>query len=111
MNFPQSDWGKSVTRTPRTKTTDNITGRESWADGTPATITAVVVRSTKAWMFDKEGQIEGGDAYLMGAYNLTINEGDLITDDSIKYYVKNLLTLPDTTNPLVKYANLFIWSD
>ena len=109
VNFLLSDWGRTVTRTPRTQGKDNVTGRETWTNGTPVSITALIVRPAKSWMFDEEGQIEGGDAYIMVGSTVTIAEGDLITVDSDKFYLKDLLVTPDATNTLAKYGNLFLW--
>jgi len=109
--FPLDDWGRDVTRIPRTQGIDNITGRESWTEGTPATIKAVVVRPAVDWMFDKDGQIEGGDAYIMVAPATTLAEGDLITVDSDKFYIRDLHATPDETNTIAWYANLFLYED
>ena len=40
--FGLDDFGVTVSRTPITKTTDNITGRENLSSGTPANITATM---------------------------------------------------------------------
>lgn len=108
-NYIQADWGVSVTHTPRTSTHDPITGDETFANGTPATITVVLVRKTVRWMFDKDGEIQGGDAYCFANSTLTINKDDLITYDGNTYQVMDRIVrkLPDGTT-FYTYCNLFI---
>lgn len=109
-NFPLSDFGRTVSRTPRTKSTDNITGRESWVTSSAVDITAVAIRIDKSWMFDETANIEGGDAYIMVKPDVTLSEGDLITFDGVVYWIRHLLTIYASDTAMFKYANLFIWS-
>jgi len=105
-----TDLGRTVSRTPITKTLNSITGREALASGKPVNITAVFLRSNTSWMFDKVLKIEGGDAYIMVTPATTLNEQDLITVDSITYEIKNLVTISPAGTDFFKYANLFIKS-
>lgn len=107
-NFPLADFGRTVVRTPITKTLDNITGRETLTKGTTANITAVALRINGKWMFDEAAKIEGGDAYIMVAPATTLNEQDLITFDSVTYEVKEIITIYAAGTAMFKYGNLFI---
>lgn len=79
INGPLADFGKSVTHTPITKTTSNVSGQETLTDGTPVAITAVFLLMHNKWYFDKEGLVEGGDAYLMAKPADNVRENDKIT--------------------------------
>ena len=107
---PIADIGRTVSRTPITKTEDNISGREALAEGTPVNITADFFRRERGWSWDKEGKIEGGDAFLYVGPLVTLNEQDLITVDGITYEVRNLITIKAASTAMYKYANLFIKS-
>ena len=107
-NFPLADLGRTVKHIPITKQINNITGEETLTEGTQTDITAIVMRINKKWTFDKEGKIEGGDAYIMTAPDVSISEQDRIIADGIKYTIKNLITIYVRDTPFFKYGNLFI---
>ena len=102
--------GRSVTRTPVTKTTSNVYGDETLTEGTPAAITGIFVKFDDKWMFDKQGKVEGGDAYLQVKDTVTVNTDDLITVDGETYRVSHVLTIYSDNNnstAMFKYCNLF----
>jgi len=106
---PLADFGKTVSRIPITKTTDNITGREILTQGTPVNITAVADRAQKPWMFDNAGKLEeGGDAFIMVAPSVTLNEQDYVSFDGITYEVRSLVTISPGGTAFFKHGNLFI---
>ena len=101
--------GRTVTHTPVTKTTSNIYGDETLTDGSAVSITAVFLKTEDKWMFDKQGKVEGGDAYLM-ADNGVVSVDDKITADSETYRIDDIKTVySDDSNStaLYDYCNLF----
>lgn len=104
--------GRSVTHTPVTKTIHNTSGAETLSEGTPVNIAAVFLRRQARWMFDKDGLIEGGDAYvLVNTSTATITKDDLITVNSREYRVNDtIIRYTDDSNStsVYQYCNLFL---
>lgn len=83
--------GCTVVRTPVTKTTTNSYGDEALAEGTAENINVYFTVYSDDWIFDKEGNIRGGNAYIMCKSDQTINLDDKITYGGIDYRVKNVI--------------------
>lgn len=103
-----SDIGVTVTRIPVTKNEDQMTGDETFVDGTSTTFTAYIVRKNQQWVFDKEGKIEGGDALLMCTTAKTINVDDKISYQGDTFRVQTVITRYAGTLPMFKTVNLFL---
>ena len=102
---------RTVSRTPITKTTDNITGAETLSEGTPGNISAVFLQRNDKWDPAREGLTEEADAYLMVKDSVTLNKDDLITVDTRKYRVHDIITRYTDSNQetaVYKYATLFL---
>ena len=80
--------GASVTRTPVSKTEDNITGDETLTDGTTETIIVSFKRIFQKWNFDKDGRLEGGDARMFCKAGQTINPNDKISFEGENFRVE-----------------------
>jgi hypothetical protein len=100
--------GKTVVRTPVTKTLSNTYGDETLSTGTNENIDVYFVRMKEDWMFNKEGEVEGGDAFMQTKYNQTINKNDIITYASEKYRVENVYELRVNGELVGKNCNLFL---
>jgi len=83
--------GTTVVRTPVTKTTSNSYGDETLTEGTAESINVYFTVYSDDWIYDKEGNIRGGNAYIMCKSTQTINLDDKITYQSIDYRVKNVI--------------------
>jgi len=103
-----NDAGTSVTRTPVTKTLSNTYGSETLTDGTDVTINAYFIRKDASWMFDKEGEIEGGNALMLVYYNVTVNKNDKIAYKSRTYRIKNVHSVAVEGETVFKRCNLFL---
>ncbi len=105
-------YGSDVIRTAVTKTTSNFTGDETLTNGSTAEIRAYIVRKARGWIFDKEGEIEGGDAQMLTKANQTINKNDLITWNNNTYRVQNVLNRDQIGGTVaLKNCNLFLIDD
>ena len=107
---PMEDLGRTVSRTPTTKTLDNITGREILASGTAANITAIVARVDTTWTQEEIAKLEGADGFIMVKPATTLNEHDLITFDSNTYEVHRLQTFYAAELAMFKYGTLILKS-
>lgn len=88
INSVLADHGVSVTRTPVTKTTDNLTGDIIRTEGTPATITMVFKNPTYTYDWQNVGEEKGTitEAFVKGSQ--TINKEDKLTWNSLNFRVK-----------------------
>ena len=107
---PLVDFGTTVSRTPTTKTTDNVTGRETLTSGTPVNITAIITLPDLSWTQDEVLKLEGTNGIIMTSATTTLNEHDLITFNSKTYEVVNLETIYAQTTAMFKHANLLLKS-
>ena len=81
------NFGKTLSRTPVTKTNSNISGQENLDSATAVNITGAFFRKEDAWSQDKEGLFQGADAILMVKTSVTINKNDLITYEDESYRI------------------------
>ena len=81
------NFSKTLSRTPVTKTTSNITGDETLTDGTPGNILGAFFRKEDEFVQDKIGLIQNADAVLLVKNAVTINKDDKLTYDSENYRV------------------------
>jgi len=100
-------FGKTVSRTPVTKTTSNIGGDETLTDGSAANITGAFFRKTDSWAQDKEGLFQGADAVLLVKSDVTVNKDDKLTYDSEDYRVDSVITRRLGTTVFYKMARCF----
>jgi len=118
VTFVKANWAdqiidrlaRTVTHIPVTKTTDNIYGNETLTDGSSVSISGVFLKIADKWMFDEQGKVEGGDAYLMVKDTVTISVDDKITVDSETYRIGDILKVySDESNSteLFQHCNLF----
>lgn len=87
---------KSVTRIPVTKTVDNISGSETYTEGTSTTINGVFFRQQDEWVQSKPGLLQGADAMILVDTDVTINRDDRIVYDGQTYQIQD--------EPVTRYA-------
>lgn len=102
-----ADLSRIVVRTPRTKTTSNVTGSPSYTNGTNENIYAIFTKRNKRYDYSKEGLIEMGDAFMQVKQDQTINKEDLITVDSEVYRVDEVLLRTPGGEKMFKSCVLF----
>jgi len=90
--------GRQVTHTPQTRVLSNISGQETFSDGTPATLKAYFMRTNQNWDFEKAGFLEKGNAVLLAKYADSVVKNSKITVDSQTYRVKEAYNVPGVFN-------------
>ena len=107
--------GRLVSHTPRTTTYDNVTGEESFTDGSSTNIKCHFFKMEQKWWFDKAARIEGGDAQLLSKVADNVQINDKITADGETYYIKDRIRVPgvfdsasDSPTFVYDYCNLFL---
>lgn len=78
---------KNLTYTPVTKTISNVSGDETFSDGTSSTIKGVFFRQEDVLEAKKQGLFNGADAVLLVKTSVTINYNDKITFDGEDYRI------------------------
>jgi len=101
------NFAKTLTYTPYTKSTSNVTGDESLTAGTTSTITGAFFRKEDNWVQDKPGLIQEADAVLLVKDGVTINKDDIITYDSEDYRVDKVIERRLGTVTFYHAAQLF----
>lgn len=110
-SFALDDFGRTVSRTPITKTTDAITGREILTSGSATDITATVAIGDIDFTQDEIAKLETvPSGVICVATGTTLNEQDLITVDSKTYEVQKIVTLKGGTTNILKKGYLLLKS-
>jgi len=112
MGYLLTELGSTVTRKTVTSTTSAAFGKRTNTYSSAASITANIQRKDTKWMFDEQGNIEGGNALMYCKYDQALNEGDLIVYGGNEYYIKNILQeRADGSNIVFKICNLFLYKN
>jgi hypothetical protein len=98
---------KTLSRTPVTKSTENISGDETLTEGSPADISGAFYRKEDGWDLKKPGLLQNADAVLLVKTDVTINKDDKITYDTENYRVQSVVTRRLGTTAFYKVARLF----
>lgn len=91
--------GRTITHTPVTTTTSNITGEETQVDGTPVSIRCYVMKTGQNFNYKEAGFIELGD--MVGLFkiadNVSINSKFTINGEV--FQVRESFDVPGVFNP------------
>ncbi|MHA1481854.1 MAG: hypothetical protein ACTSQA_00265 [Candidatus Heimdallarchaeaceae archaeon] len=91
--------GRTITHTPVTKTTSNITGEETLIDGTPVSIKCYVMKTNQSFNYKEAGFIELGD--MVGLFkiadNVSINSKFTVNGEV--FQAKESFDVPGVFNP------------
>lgn len=97
-----ADMTRTVSYQEVTKTVDPVTGDEILVYGTAADKGVVFFLEENRYLFDKEGLIEVGDAYIMSPLTFEPQRMDKFSIDGYTYLVKNV-TKRYVTNVAMHY--------
>lgn len=73
-----------------TRSQDAMTGEETTVFAAASDVEMIFFLEANRFIWDKEGLVEVGDAYVMAPTSVGIKRYDQITVDSQKYYVENV---------------------
>lgn len=102
-----SDFKRTVSYKIVTKTTDPMTGSETSSFGSANNVDVIFFLNENRWMFDKEGLLEMGDAYIMAPTSTGIARYDQFTVDGNTFYIENVIRRHVTSVAMVDYAVCF----
>lgn len=101
-----SDFARTVSYEVVTKTTD-FSGSETTSFATAANQSLIFFLQDNRFVFDKEGLLEVGDAYIIAPIALGIKRYDRITVDGDKYFIENVTRRVIAGVTIMDYAVLF----
>jgi hypothetical protein len=86
-----NDLGRTLSYKVVTKTIDPMTGSETSTFATASNVTAIFFLHENRYIFDTQGLVEVGDAYLLAPLATGIKRYDQFTVDGITYYIENVI--------------------
>lgn len=102
-----TDFGRSVSYQVVTKTTDPITGSEVSSFASAAAQTVIFFLEENRYIWDKEGLLQVGDAYVIATPSLGIKRYDQLAVDGVSYYIENVTRRLVLQTTMSDYATLF----
>jgi hypothetical protein len=85
-----SDFSRTLSYQVVTKTTDG-TGNETDTFATASNVSAVFFLEENRFIFDKQGLVEVGDAYILCATTVGIKRYDRFTISGEAFYIQNVI--------------------
>uniref|UniRef100_A0A6M3LAV6 Head-tail joining protein n=1 Tax=viral metagenome TaxID=1070528 RepID=A0A6M3LAV6_9ZZZZ len=108
-NHVFENFKKTLTRTPVTKTTSNITGNETLTDGTEDdTYEGILFKEGDTYNQEYVGLFKGADAILLIKTTQTLNKDDKIEYDGDIYRVLETESRYFNSTEFYKAARLFL---
>ncbi len=102
-----TNFSKTISRTPVTKTESNISGDETLTNGTPANISGAFFRKEDDHFVEHFGHLDNADAVILVLPSVTLNKDDKLTYDGEDYRVDKVVTRRLGTTEFYKFARCF----
>lgn len=102
------NFSKSLTYTPVTKTTDNVSSNETLTDGTDVTIKGAFFKKEDGYTYGKFGKLGNADAVILVKTNVTLNVDSKITYSSEVFRIEKVETRYIGPTAFYKVAQLFL---
>lgn len=102
-----TDMGRTVSYKVVTKTNNAETGTEVTTFAAAGDKTMIFFLEENRWVWDKEGLLEVGDAYIIAPIATGIKRYDQLTVDGDTYYIENVTRRTVLTTAMVDYGVLF----
>jgi hypothetical protein len=102
-----SDFSRIVSYKVNSKSVDSM-GNETDSFATATDYSVVFFKEDCRYLFDKEGLIQVGDAYIMAPTTLGIKRYDQFSIDGNTYYIQNVIRRYVLSTAMFDYANCFL---
>jgi len=108
--------GRTLSHTPVTQTTSNITGQETLSDGTPINIKCYVMKTNQSFQYQEYGFLEKGDVIGLFKVADSVVINSKITINGEVYRVRESYNVPGvfdsstTATYIYTVGNLFLVS-
>lgn len=103
-----TDFGRVVSYKVVTKTTDPITGSETSTYASASNVTCIFFLEQNRYIWDKDGLLEVGDAYIIAAPAVGIKRYDQLTVDGNTYYIENVTRRTVLQTSMCDFGVLFL---
>jgi hypothetical protein len=107
FNYILSDMGRTISYKKCTRTTDIMTGSETTTFATASNVTVIFFLEENKFIWDKEGLLSVGDAYIIAPTTVGIGRYDQFTIDADTYYIETVITRYVLTTLMLDYAVCF----
>lgn len=102
-----SDFGRVVSYKVVTRTQDGMTGSETTSFAAASNVTLIFFLEDNRYVWDKEGLLEVGDAYIIAPTTTGIKRYDQLTVDGETYYIETVVRRTVLSTAMADYAVLF----
>jgi len=102
-----ADLGRTVSYKVMTKTKDPTHGSETTTFAAASDQIVIFFLQENRYVWDKEGLLEVGDAYIIAPIALGIKRYDQVTVDGQTYYIENVTRRAVLQTTMCDYAVLF----
>jgi len=99
-----TDFTRTVSYKVVTKTTDAMSGVETSSFGAAANQSVIFFKEENRFLFDKEGLLEVGDAYILAPLAIGIKRYDQFTIDGETFYIENVTNRYVTGTEMFDYG-------
>jgi hypothetical protein len=103
-----NDFSRVLSYKVVTKTTDPTSGSETSSFATAVDKTMIFFKEDCRYLFDKEGLLQVGDAYVMAPTATGIKRYDQFTIDGQTYYIENVIRRYVAGVAMMDYATCFV---
>lgn len=102
-----TDMGQTVSYQVVTKTEDPMTGEPTTTFGTASNQIVIFFLEDQRFVWDKEGLVEVGDAYIIAKTSLGVSRYDQFTVGGQTYYVDNVVRREVLGTDMMDYCTCF----
>ena len=102
-----ADFGRTVSYKVVTKTKDPMTGEETSTFAAAGNQTVIFFLEDQRYVWDKEGLLAVGDAYVIAPTTLGIKRYDKFTIDGQGYYIEKVVRRTVLTTSMQDYGTCF----
>jgi hypothetical protein len=106
-----NDFYRTVSYEVVTKTEDPVTDSEILTYAAASNVNVVFFVEDNKYLFDKEGLLEVGDAYIMAKTSVGIKRYDRFTLGNRRYLVKNVINRYVLNTAMMDFGVCFIEGD
>lgn len=103
-----SDFSRVLSYKVVTKTTDALTGAETSTFAAASDVNAIFFLEQNRYIFDKEGLLSVGDAYIICPTTTGIKRYDQFTIDGKTYYIETVIRRHVLNTSMLDYATCFM---
>lgn len=107
FNQIYTDFKRTVSYKVVTDTQDSMTGSETTSFASATSVDVIFFLEDNRYLFDKEGLLQVGDAYIIAPTTTGIKRYDQFTIDGQTYFIETVLRRTVTSVAMQDYATCY----